>query len=481
MVAEDFLIPNSWLWWSVGIVPTIKDPERKVKPREKMFWTIYALVVYLICCQIPLYGTRVIEAGADPFEYMRQMIASQRGTLMEFGIMPLFTTSMFLQMLRITGAIEFDTSSKAHWTNWESFEKFCTLIFCGFQSYLAIANNLYGELPIGNALIIGIQLTFASFLVILLDEVTTKYGHGSATSMFIACSHAERIVWDMFSPTTVNLGTGPQFEGAAINLVHQLVTQGNKMQALRQAFYRERLTNLMQISSTLAMIAITAYISGIRLELPLTQPGSRGQQYNPYKIKLVYAGNYPVIIFHSLLQNLWVISKILKSKGQGFLLRIIGELAPNDTGRMVGKNGLIYWMSSPKSLSEFITNPMNSIIKCLVILFCVSGLSVTWIEMNGRDARAAARQIAKAGLTIKGFRGRSVYKVLNRYIPTCAMCGGMILGLITIVAECMGSLSSGSGTLMAVGIVINIYEKIKAAGAEGSELVSHTHASRWDF
>jgi len=476
-----FLIPNEWLWWSVGIVPTIKAPERKVKPREKMFWTIYALVTYLICCQIPLYGTRVIEGGADPFEYMRQMIASQRGTLMEFGIMPLFTTSTCLQMLRITGAIEMDTSNKAHWKNWEGFEKFCTLLFCGLQSYLAISNGLYGELPTGNAIIIGIQLTFASFLVILLDEVTTKYGHGSATSMFIACSHAERIVWDMFSPTTINMGTGPQFEGAVINLVHQLVTQGDKLQALRQAFYRERLTNLMQISSTLTMIAITAYLSGMRLDLPLVQPGSRGQQYNPYKIKLIYAGNYPVIIFHSLLQNLWVISKLLKGKGQMFMLKFVGDLGPNDVGRIVGKNGLIYWMSSPSSLSEFITNPWDSILKCLVIIFCIAVLSVTWIEMNGRDARAAARSIANAGLTIKGFRGRSVYKVLNRYIPTCAMCGGMILGLLTITANCMGSLSSGSGTLMAVGIVISMYEKIQKSNSEGSDLISHRHNTRWDF
>ena len=82
--------------------------------------------------------------------------------------------------------------------------------------------------------------------------------------MYIACSHAERLVWDMFSPTTINHGAGAQFEGAILNLVHQLVTRVDKMTALKHAFYRTDLTNLLQILGTMIMIAATTYLSGIK-------------------------------------------------------------------------------------------------------------------------------------------------------------------------------------------------------------------------
>ena len=69
-------IPVEWLKVFSGLIPTIEKPEHTVTPRDKLFWTGVALFVYLICCQIPLYGPRVIEAGYDPLEYMRKMLGN---------------------------------------------------------------------------------------------------------------------------------------------------------------------------------------------------------------------------------------------------------------------------------------------------------------------------------------------------------------------------------------------------------------------
>jgi protein transport protein SEC61 subunit alpha len=49
---------------------------------------------------------------------------------------------------------------------------------------------------------------------------------------------------------------------------------------------------------------------------------------------------------------------------------------------------------------------------------------------------------------------------LNRYIPIAASCGGMCIGLLSIVADLMGAIGSGTGILLSVSIIYGYYEKI---------------------
>jgi protein transport protein SEC61 subunit alpha len=58
-------------------------------------WTIIAILIYLVCCQIPLYGIASMQ-GADPFYWLRVILASNRGTLMELGISPTVTAGMVM-------------------------------------------------------------------------------------------------------------------------------------------------------------------------------------------------------------------------------------------------------------------------------------------------------------------------------------------------------------------------------------------------
>ena len=66
------------------ILPEVAPPERKVPFKEKILWTSISLFVYLVCCQIPLYGI-ANSKGSDPFYWMRVIMASNRGSLMELG------------------------------------------------------------------------------------------------------------------------------------------------------------------------------------------------------------------------------------------------------------------------------------------------------------------------------------------------------------------------------------------------------------
>ena len=74
-------------------------------------WTGTVLFIYLICCQIPLYGT-VKQEGADPLYWLRVILASNKGTLMELGISPIITSSMIMQLLQGTKLIEVNMRSE---------------------------------------------------------------------------------------------------------------------------------------------------------------------------------------------------------------------------------------------------------------------------------------------------------------------------------------------------------------------------------
>ena len=76
-----------------------------------MLWTAVTLLIFLVCSQVPLYGIMSSDS-ADPLYWMRVILASNRGTLMELGITPIVTSGMIIQLLAGANLIEVDFSLK---------------------------------------------------------------------------------------------------------------------------------------------------------------------------------------------------------------------------------------------------------------------------------------------------------------------------------------------------------------------------------
>ena len=131
------------------------------------------------------------------------------------------------------------------------------------QGIVYVLTGMYGEpsdIGAGVCLLIVIQLFVAGLIVLLLDELLQKgYGLGSGISLFIATNICETIVWKSFSPATVNTGRGTEFEGAVIALFHLLATRQDKVRALREAFYRQNLPNLMNLMATILIFGVVIY------------------------------------------------------------------------------------------------------------------------------------------------------------------------------------------------------------------------------
>ncbi|KAJ8786213.1 hypothetical protein J1605_006433 [Eschrichtius robustus] len=453
------------------ILPEIQKPERKIQFKEKVLWTAITLFIFLVCCQIPLFGIMSSDS-ADPFYWMRVILASNRGTLMELGISPIVTSGLIMQLLAGAKIIEvgdtpkdralFNGAQKLPGT--ELVSVFGMIITIG-QSIVYVMTGMYGdpsEMGAGICLLITIQLFVAGLIVLLLDELLQKgYGLGSGISLFIATNICETIVWKAFSPTTVNTGRGMEFEGAIIALFHLLATRTDKVRALREAFYRQNLPNLMNLIATIFVFAVVIYFQGFRVDLPIKSARYRGQ-YNTYPIKLFYTSNIPIILQSALVSNLYVISQMLSARFSGNLLvSLLGTWSDTSSGgpaRAYPVGGLCYYLSPPESFGSVLEDPVHAVVYIVFMLGSCAFFSKTWIEVSGSSAKDVAKQLKEQQMVMRGHRETSMVHELNRYIPTAAAFGGLCIGALSVLADFLGAIGSGTGILLAVTIIYQYFE-----------------------
>lgn len=331
------------------------------------------------------------------------------------------------------------------------------------QAFVYVLTGLYGnpkELGAGVCLLLILQLVVAGLIVILLDELLQKgYGLGSGISLFIATNICEAIVWRAFSPTTVNTGRGPEFEGAVIAAFHLLFTWNDKTRALKEAFYRERLPNIMNLLATALVFAIVIYLQGFRVEIPVKSNRFRGQR-GTYPVKLFYTSNMPIMLESALSSNVFIVSQMLFNRfPDNLLVRLVGVWEPKEaSAQLFATSGLAYYMSPPEDFAHVVSDPIHTGLYVAFMLTACALFSKTWIEVSGSSPRDVARQLKDQGMVMAGHREQSMYKELKRVIPTAAAFGGACIGALSVLADLIGALGSGTGILLAVTTIFSFYE-----------------------
>ncbi|KAK1321771.1 hypothetical protein QJS10_CPA03g01343 [Acorus calamus] len=458
----------------LAILPEVQSADRKVPFREKVIYTVISLFIFLVCSQLPLYGIHS-TTGADPFYWMRVIMASNRGTVMELGITPIVTSGLVMQLLAGSKIIEVDNSVREDRALLNGAQKLLGILIAIGEAVAYVLSGMYGsvsQLGTGNAILIILQLCFAGIIVICLDELLQKgYGLGSGISLFIATNICENIIWKAFSPTTINSGRGAEFEGAVIALFHLLITRKDKIRALREAFYRQNLPNVTNLLSTVLVFLIVIYFQGFRIVLPVRSKNARGQQ-GSYPIKLFYTSNMPIILQSALVSNLYFISQLLYRRYSGnFLVNLLGIWKESEYGgQSIPVGGIAYYITAPSSayhlcigttsdsLADMAANPFHALFYLVFMLAACALFSKTWIEVSGSSARDVAKQLKEQQMVMPGHRESNLQKELNRYIPTAAAFGGMCIGALTVLADFMGAIGSGTGILLAVTIIYQYFE-----------------------
>ena len=453
MGALDFIKPL------IRFLPDVEKSPRTIPFKEKMNWTGITLLLFLVMSQIPLFGIQN-RNSADPLYWVRAILASNRGTLMELGISPIVTASMVLQLLVGAKILNIDQNVKEDRILYQGAQKFFGIALTVAQAFVYVISGMYGAVGFFGGIFIIAQLTIAGVLVILLDELMQKgYGLGSGTSLFIATNICETILWKAFSPMSINYGGGAEFEGAIIALFHSLLTR-NPFYAITHSLFRSHLPNISNLLATALIIGVVVYLQGFRVEIALAVAKVRGLTTS-YPIKLFYTSNVPIMLLTSLISNVFFISQILYSKFAGNLLVSLLGTYEDVNGQSVAVGGIAYYLTSPSSLLAVLYDPVHFVIYTTIIISACALFSQTWINISGSSPRDVAKQIHEQGRTISGFSKEYTVKMLNMYIPTAALLGGCCVGALTVVADLLGAIGSGTGILLAVTTVLQYTEMLR--------------------
>jgi protein transport protein SEC61 subunit alpha len=440
------------------VLPEIKVPERKVSFNEKIFWTAIVLIVYLVMSEIPLFG--ISSNIQDQFGALRVIFASNRGTLMELGIGPIVTAGLILQLLAGSSIIECDMSNPEDRGMFTVASKVFSILLTGIQAGAYLVSGMYGTVgSLGTAaIVIFLQLLAAGVIVMLLDELVQKgWGLGSGISLFIMAGVAQNILWSMFSPASGLFAQGLSSLLSGNQTLYEWV------------FGLQYASSLIGFFATIGTFLIIIYLEGVRVELPMTYAGYKGFR-SRYPIKLLYVSNLPVIFASALFANVYFFSQLIwTSQGQpapgaNLFIDIIGsyKYVSSSSGQqsLQPVGGLAYFVTPPNSIHGVAAEPLRALVYLGILVAFCAVFSLIWLEVGGLGPDKVAKQLMDSGMQIPGYRrsGRPIEAILKRYIPVVTVLGGIIIGLIAGIADFLGVFGSGTGILLAVGIIYQYYE-----------------------
>jgi preprotein translocase subunit SecY len=242
---------------------------------------------------------------------------------------------------------------------------------------------------------------------------------------------------------------------------------------------------MVALIGTIAIFLFVAYTESSRIELPLAHGGARGAR-GRYPIKLIYASNIPVILMAALLANVSMFSMLFWSHPSFMNVPVLGNswmLGYYAEGATRPSGGLAYYLSTINGLSDWLLPMLSNDylaatgidktrlqigIHVLAYVGVMIGGSILfakfWIETTNMGPEAVASQIESSGMQIPGFRRdpRVLKRVLERYIPVVTVISGATVGALAALADLIGTVGncSGTGVLLAVGIMIQLYDAI---------------------
>jgi protein transport protein SEC61 subunit alpha len=452
---------------SVGtVLPEIPKPERKPSLNERFVWTGIALVAYLVMATTPLYGFGGPGHQQDQLAFLRVVFASTQGTLMELGIGPIVTSGLILQLLVGSDIIKLNMSDSADRAIFGSATKFLTLIVIVGESLAYIFGGALGVLSPNQELVVFVQLFIASLLVLLLDEMIQKgWGIGSGVSLFILAGVCQTVMWYTFSPIPFALSsTQTALFGFVPATISAFFSNSIGSIVIRDFKY----PSLLTFSLTIVMLLVLVYIEGIRVELPITSIKYRGFQ-GVYPIKLLYVSNIPVILVSALGANVTFFARLLNnyegaSPPWWFHFLAVFPAATNSTTTSSSYpiGGLVYYLTAPQSVSQTVADPIHSVIYLLYLVGMAVLFARLWVEIGGLNPKAVAKNLMDADVQVPGFRrsGLSIEQMLNRYIPTLTIIGGILIGLVAGVSDLFGVFGTGIGILLMVDIILQYYQML---------------------
>ncbi|CAN6318033.1 unnamed protein product [Urochloa humidicola] len=443
-----------------SLMPAVQPADRLVPFHRRALYTGLSVSIFLVCSHLPLYGIHYAALGADPLYWVRSILASNRGTLMELGVGPIVTAGMVTQFLTASGLIRVDHNVRADRELLDGARKVLALAIALGEAAVYVLLGTYGPVgAVGGALIV-LQLVAASAVVVFLDDLFDK-GYAlrgsSAVSLLSATTTCGNVFWQALSPVTVDAGRGPEFEGIVLEVVHKAVA-GSSGGALVGTLLRRHLPNATSLVATGLVMLAAVYLEGVKLLLPLQARDWRGM-IGTFPIKLLYTSTMPIMLHSAAVAALYMVSQLLyySRLGGSVLVRLLG-VWEEARHAAVPVGGLAYYVTPPAS---FVAAPLHALVYTVLLLASCALLSQGWVVVSESSAGDVAKRLADQRLALPGRRDGATYSLLCSYIPTAAALGGLCVGALTIFADMTGVIGTGTGIMLAATAVYNLVKSVE--------------------
>ena len=485
----------------VDVYPSITKPEGHVRFNQKLWTTVLVLIIYFMMTNVMIYG--LSSSTLDIFSSFRAIMAGASGSIMHLGIGPIVTGSIIMQLFAGAKIIQLDLQDSGDKQLYQGVQKLLVLFMIPIESipqvygFLDPSAAVISDYGIGwaNAIIVS-QLFIGSYLVFLLDELVSKWGIGSGISLFIAAGVAQSTFVGTLSPLPTVQGSPLSFEnppsGVLPMIFYTLRTATNSQLVSENGFELILLNHanpVAALASSIIVFLVVAYAESSKLELPLTHGKVRGHR-GQYPIRLVYASNIPVILMAALLANVNMFTLLFWSHPVLSTVPILGRngawskahwFGAYEVGATTPTDGFAWYSSMVNGVGDWLIPLLNqtgdayghSLGQIMVhvfvyVFFMTAGSTVFakfWIETTNMGTKDVAKQIERTGMQIPGFRKNPVVleRILERYIPPVTLFSGAFVGLLASGADLLGTVgnATGTGLLLAVGIILRTYEQIQ--------------------
>ncbi len=447
----------------LAAMPAVKGPEGHVHFKNKLMWTLAILLLYFALTNIDIFG--LSPQSQDLFGLYRALLAGASGSLLHLGIGPIVTASIVLQLLKGAGLLQIDTSEARGQVMYMGLQKLLIFVMIVVEAFPMVASGMMMPDPSvamqifgGNMLLVSflifLQLCIGGLLVVLMDEVVTKWGIGSGVGLFIVAGVSQGLVNGFLNWQT---GTDP----FPIGFFPRLIAIGTSGASFLEYFG----TDILALITTIVIFMVIVYVESTRIEIPLAHSAVRGARAR-FPVKLIYASVLPMILVRVLQANIQMIGMFLSNAG----ITIFGEFQGQ-----VPINGLMWYIApinSPQDwmwwLSDLGHAPWEILLRMGIdiTVMVVGGaiFALFWVKTAGLDSKDVARQIQRSGMQIPGYRRNAqvLEKYLDRYIPRITIIGGAFIGILSVVANLFGVIGAvgGTGLLLAVSITYRLYEEI---------------------
>jgi len=485
----------------VDVYPSITKPEGHVRFNQKLWTTVLVLIIYFMMTNVMIYG--LSSSTLDIFSSFRAIMAGASGSIMHLGIGPIVTGSIIMQLFAGAKIIQLDMQDSGDKQLYQGVQKLLVLFMIPIESipqvygFLDPSAAVISDYGIGWAnVIIVSQLFIGSYLVFLLDELVSKWGIGSGISLFIAAGVAQSTFVGTLSPLPTVQGSPLSFDnppsGVLPMIFYTLRTATNSQLVSENGFELILLNHanpVAALASSIIVFLVVAYAESSKLELPLTHGKVRGHR-GQYPIRLVYASNIPVILMAALLANVNMFTLLFWSHPVLSTVPILGRngawskahwFGAYEVGATTPTDGFAWYSSMVNGVGDWLIPLLNqtgdayghSLGQIMVhvfvyVFFMTAGSTVFakfWIETTNMGTKDVAKQIERTGMQIPGFRKNPVVleRILERYIPPVTLFSGAFVGLLASGADLLGTVgnATGTGLLLAVGIILRTYEQIQ--------------------